>query len=296
MGKQLTFLIIIHSEFNSIKYFDLVFSLFGNEETYDVFFVIDNSKEKISSDMLKILEKYNHTINKTNIGKINSIIENSNQIKTPFFKIVDQDDSLFLGEINDINDKLEKINKRSLVKHKAICIKSQKKKFYKRFESFEEIKEQTKHGKDVKWSQQTNIDTIYPTEVVREMKNETLTRQTYHNDILLSNFCVGTGSSVERINNIIYIHLYRYGQTRNYSTERLNSILELYENYLRINKANKEFNFNRLMNNSYLFHIIYILRFTRFYSNKNDKLVARKIYYKTKEILIELRRGDERKL
>ncbi len=287
----LTLLITIHSQFESVIFFHTLIERSGFDKK-KVMFAFDCNKNDIPNNIIDILEKENYSFYcpDENIGKLWLVIKATSLITTPYFKIIDQDDSIYFDNLPKIERKLEKLNGNELIKHKALKIKKKSNLF---FQSADEnvIKKQVKEGKDPHFVQGTNCNIIYPTKQIEKMNKIKFTRQHFHNDILLSNFIVGMGLPKVKINDKFYIQFHQRGQTSEVSVNRSNCIPELYDNYKKINDIYNEFKFKRIMFGSTLLHKIYIKNFTLWYLKDIEATTAKDNYNKAIHKLNELGRS-----
>ncbi len=144
-----------------------------------------------------------------------------------------------------------------LIRHKACKIKSNNKLYIQSINN-DIIKKQIKAGKNSQFIQGVNYNTIYPTKIATLMNNVDISRQEFHNDILISNFVKGIGCETKELNNKFYIHFHKFGQTSKVTIERTKCIPELYKNYISIKKSYDNFDYKRLMNGSKFLHKVYI--------------------------------------
>ncbi len=283
--KNITLLIVMHDQFESIDFF---ISLFNEEvkSNSEIIFAFDRKEEEVPSDKLALIKNAGFEVlfNEENIGKLNTVINASHKIKTPFFKIVDQDDSIDPSKIEGLNNELSNVSSSALVKHVGAKIFSKDEKYFVQSLDEDIIKHQIKIGKDVHWAQQVNCDTIYPTEIVRKMQGIGLTRQNFHNDVLMSNFCLGMTKEFEKIKSKFYIHLHNGGQTSTFNVNRAECVVELYENYILTKKAYPEFSFRKLMWGMKVSHVSFAKTFTKWYV-KNDKDYGEKLFKDTKKLI-----------
>lgn len=246
---QLTFLIVIHSNFEGIDMF--IKMLMGLNNKADILFSFDCEKEKIKEEYIQIIEKngFDVFINGSNTGKLKLIINSVEKIKTPYFKIVDQDDEIYIKEIDDCNAELLRIKEPSLVKHRGAKVyeKNVKKNKFQMSDKIEDIEYHISKSKSLCLAQQTNFDTIFPTETVGKLKKINITRQEFHNDVFLSNFVLGMTNNFKKIKSLVYVQFHACGQTSKFNIKRAESIIELYDNYSNIKNEYQEFNFKRLM-------------------------------------------------
>lgn len=277
MENQLTFLIIIHNKFENIPIFiEMLKNLNGKA---DVVFAFDC--ETVDDKYINLINesKFKVFVNEHNSGKLALIVKTIPLIKTNFFKVVDQDDEIFLNEIDQCNNSLSVIDNRTLVKHRGAKLykgKVPEEKFVMTSDE-KEILYHISKAKAPLLSQQTNFDTIYPTKVVSALKDVDITRQDFHNDVLLSNFVLGMTKKFRKIDSLIYIQFHGNGQTSKYNLKRAECIIELYENYLKIKKAFPTFDFKRLMWRMKISHYFFIKAFTLWYI-KDDKQEAKRIF------------------
>ncbi len=284
--KPLTLLITIHSQFESVVFFHTLIerSKFDKEK---VMFAFDCKKEEIPNDVLDIIERenYSYYCPDENIGKLWLVIKATKLIDTPYFKIIDQDDSIYFDNLKGVEEELNSLDSNYLIRHKACKIKSNSE-LYSQTIDEEIIKKQIKVGKNSQFIQGVNYNTIYPTKIAVLMNNINISRQEFHNDVLISNFIKGIGCETKEVKGKFYIHFHKFGQTSKVTIERTECILELYKNYLAIRESYSNFDYKKLMNGSKFFHKVYIWWFTTRYI-KGNKLV--KSYKKeTYKILEEL--------
>lgn len=284
LNKRITFLIVIHNQFDAIDFFTSYLKSESNH--YDVLFAFDMKESDLPLDKRAILDegKFKLYFNDDNIGKFNTVVNASHSIETPFFKIVDQDDSLDISSIFKLNSELLLIDETSLVKHKASKVFKGSDDIFKQSLDLNVVKEQIRIGKDVHWAQQVNCDTIYPTKVIREIKEINLSRQEFHNDVLLSNYVVGMNHKLEKIESKFYIHLHNAGQTSSLNPKRAECVVELYENYLKIKEAKPDFDFSNLMLGMKISHIFFSKSFTKWYL-RDDR--GKALYAESKKLIKE---------
>lgn len=290
---SLTILITIHSQFNSVMFFhELINRNKFNKEK--ILFAFDCEEKEIPQDIRDFLvyNNYNYFCPNKNVGKLKLVIESSKLIKSNFFKIIDQDDSIYFNNLNLVEFKLSKLKGTELVKHKALKIKKNSKHFIQTLDE-KIIKKQVSKGFDPHFIQGTNCNIIYPTQIIRMMDGIDFTRQDFHNDILLSNFVVGMGSPKVSFNDKFYIQFHQRGQTSKITTNRSDSIPELYENYKLIKNIYINFNFKRVMYGSIFLHKIYIKNFTLWYLKGKNKKHGKENYLNSIKLLRELSREVE---
>lgn len=288
--RVLTLIIIIHSQFESVEFFHNLIKT-NNFDKNKILFAFDSKIDEIPMFIMNIIEKnkYDFFCLNKNIGKLNLVIKASEKIQTRFFKIIDQDDSIYFPNFELLERKISNIKEDILIRHKATKINSKNNKLFNQSLDKNIILKQIKSGYSPQFVQGTNCDVIYPTKIIRMMLNLELTRQEFHNDILLSNFVYGITKKSMKINVKFYIQFHKKGQTRKISIERSNCIPELYKNYEKISKHFKDFDFKKIMSNSYLLHTIYIKNFTTWYLKKEYSKTGKNNYIKSKEILYRLR-------
>ncbi len=281
----LTLLITIHSQFESVIFFHTLIKRSGFDKK-KVMFAFDCNKNDIPSNIIDILEKesYSFYCPDENIGKLWLVIKATSLITTPYFKIIDQDDSLYLDDINIIEKQINNLNEFKLVRHEACKINRKSKLFYQT-DNKEKILEQIEKGYNPNFIQGTNCDTIYPTAIINEMNGLNITRQEFHNDILLSNYVLLKGIKIENIFGKFYIQFHMNGQTKSISQKRSDCIPELYLNYKTIIEQVKEADFRNIMNNSRILHYIYISNFTTWYLKGNLKSKGKENKSKSLKIL-----------
>lgn len=296
MKNKLTLVIVIHNHFDAVDFYnELLIKNRSNMKGIEVLFIFDCQRADIRSEAIDILEKnnYRYHVNEKNIGKLKTIYTNIKKINTPYFKIIDQDDSLYLENIQDLINKISDLPDDLIIKHKALKVYDDNKGIFLQSLDDDIIKQQLANSRDVSYSQQTNCDTIYPTKVISLMNRVDFTEQKFHNDVLLSNFCIGLGSKKVKIDIGFYIQFHNAGQTNKFNPERSRAIPELYKNYVRINKEFEMFNFRLIMNGKKFYHTNFIKAFTKKYMknyNKNDGL---KLYKESREILNNCWKGVE---
>lgn len=289
-NNKLTLMITIHSDFDAIEYYiELLRGIKNN-----ILFAFDNPD--VPKSKLKLIENEGHSyfVNKTNTGKVKLVLNSINLVKTEYFKIIDQDDSISVPELQKFNKAINKVSGPLIIKHKAFKI-SNKQKNYRRSLDPKIIKEQVKHSEDVFYNQQTNCDTIYHTktlEKINELKIK-LTRQNFHNDVLISNYMVGSGLELKVINKGFYIQFHEMGQTSTVNIERSECILELYENYKLLTKKIDGFNIGRTMRKELIGHRRFIDRFTNKYLAEIDKERGEALFKKTMNIVEEIWKIDQ---
>lgn len=284
--KPLTLLITIHSQFDAIVFFDSLISE-NNYPKNNVIFAFDCEEKLIPKKYLDLIKKdYSYYISGKNIGKLNLVIQSAKKVETKYFKIIDQDDSIYFPGLDLIEKQLIEIEEESLIKHRACKIKSTSKNFVQSLDN-EIIKSQYNEGYDPKFIQGTNCDVIYPTSAILKMEKVKFTAQHFHNDILLSNFVLGMGYKKIRIKGKFYIQFHQKGQTSKISIQRSDCIPELYENYKKIKIFYPEFNFKNIMFGSSLLHRIYIKNFTKWYLKNTNKKVGKINFEKSIKLLKE---------
>ncbi len=285
---KLTLLITMHSQFESIDFFIKLLENCDNE----VIFAFDNPKiPKKWIDLIKS-KGMKYFINEENTGKLNLVFNVSHLINTEYFKIIDQDDSISVPHLRKFNKKINKVSGPVLIKHKAFKVKESNPLFIQTIDE-KIIKKQVSESEDVFYNQQTNCDTIYHTETIKSIREGkmNLSRQDFHNDVLLSNFLIGLGLELKIINKGFYIQFHEMGQTSKLNIKRSECILELYKNYKYLQDNIKEFNITRLMNSEKRNHIRFINRFTNTYLEFTDKNLGKELYENTIEILEDLWRA-----
>lgn len=248
-NKYLTLIIMFHNDLSKVDFFSDL--LKGSTDDVDVVFNFDGNRNLIDKNIVKKLELFGFSVNvnKTNLGKLMSIIKCSQTINTNFIKIVDSDDSIYLNELKRLNNELSKIDPDTLVRHSGckIYLNNKTKGIFDSINDPLIIDKQIKYSKSPIFPQQTNYDTIYPTKIVKLLSFVNISRQEFHNDILLSNFVLGMTNKITNIKSKIYIQFHSKGQTSNYDIRRALCIKELYENYLKIKETYPIFNFRILM-------------------------------------------------
>ncbi len=282
---KLTLIITIHSQFESIPFFLELLENCSNE----IIFAFDNPK--VSEKWIQQIESkgFKYYINKQNTGKLNLIFNVSEFVYTEYFKIIDQDDSISIKHLKRINSKINEISGPLIIKHKAFKVKESNALFKQSLDR-KTIKEQVVNSDDVFYNQQTNCDTIYHTKTIREFKKgkHNLTRQDFHNDVLISNYLVGLGLDLKIISDGFYIQFHEMGQTSKINVKRAECILELYENYKYLQSNLVNFDIKRLMNGEKKNHIRFIKRFTIDYLKGIDEIKGDELNNKTNAILEEL--------
>lgn len=287
MEKQLTFLITVYENYDLLD--RIMESLSNLEDRAEVLFAFDHSKEDIPVKTIESISDngYKVFVNGENTGKLKLIANASHKLETRFFKIIDPDDSVYLERIDELNKALSKLDEESLVKHRGTKLYLSKKTkdiFYPSNE-VDVLNKQLKLSKDIHLAQQTNCDTIYPTKVVREMNNVPLTRQTFHNDVLLSNFVYGLTNKLVKVKEPIYIQFHGAGQTNKVTIERAECVVELYNNYLKIKEVYPEFKFRKLMWGMKISHVFFIKAFTKWYLKNTDKQKGKETYKESIRLL-----------
>ncbi len=282
-NQSITFLIVMHNQFEAIDFFSKLFV--SDSKEYKVLFVFDVCEKDIPNAKLELLRKldFKFLFSKENIGKLKTVIMASHEIDTPFFKIVDQDDSIDLSVMSNVNRELSLLPDDALIKHVAAKVFKKQKDLFVQSLDRVIIDEQIKKGKDVNWAQQVNCDTIYPTKLIRQMSSVNLGRQDFHNDVLLSNFAVGLGSGLKKIKSKFYIHLHNGGQTSSLNVKRAECIVELYTHYLNIKEVYPEFKFRKLMLGLKISHLAFAKSFTKWYLKDEHG----KNLYKESKLLIK---------
>lgn len=261
----------MHKDFEKVEYFLKVIE--GFESKIETLFAFDQAKSKINKSILKQIDdagsNINSYINGKNEGKLKLLSNAVKKIETDFFKIVDYDDELYLNDIDNINEKLNYIDITSLVRHKGAKIYSHDN--IKQSLDPDVIMDHIKKSKNMKYFQQTNFDTIYPTLVAKLLSEVNVSRQNFHNDVFLSNFIYGLSGNITEIDNYLYIQFHAKGQTSKYNIDRANSIIELYENYQKTKEVFNDFNFKILMKGKKIAHYFFIKYFTKDYVKRYDK-------------------------
>lgn len=279
--KKLTLLITMHKDFDKVEYF--IESVKEHKEKLDVLFAFDQSEEKIPPKVLKMIEKnkLSFYINGSNTGKLKLVSKAVEHVATDFFKIVDHDDELYLYSIDEINKALDNIDVDSLIRHRGAKVYSHK--HLKQSLNQEEIMNHISKSKNIKYFQQTNFDTIYPTMVARLIPKVNFSRQDFHNDVFLSNFIYGLTGKMTEIDYYLYIQFHAKGQTSRYNIKRAECIVELYDNYLKTKEVFKDFDFRILMRSKKIAHYFFIRYFTFDYVKKYDKKKAKEIFANAKK-------------
>lgn len=288
-NNKLSLLITIHSDFEAVEYF---ISLLKKTEN-KVIFAFDTAN--VPSKSIKLIEEngYCYFINESNTGKFNLILNSLKKINTKFFKIVDQDDSISLKHLSKFNKMINKINVECIIKHRAFKIvgngEIQKRTLDSKF-----IKRQVKNSVDVNYKQQTNCDTIYHTKTIKKLKESKLniTRQDFHNDVLLSNFVVGLGIELIKLDEGFYIQFHEKGQTSKLNIKRSECVKELYHHYELMTDEFKDFNIINMKDGKIQSHINFIKRFTKDYLSEVNQSLGDELYNDTMEILERLWRNE----
>lgn len=279
-NNSLTLVITIHSNMDSINFFLDILKGVKNK----VFFSFDNPD--VPQHLIKLIYEsgYDFFINKKNTGKLKLILKSSKYIDTRFVKIIDQDDSISVDDLNKLNKKINLINYDCLIKHKAFKILSSSDYFFQTTDKTI-ISKQIKESEDIFYNQQTNCDTIYPTKfLIKLAKFENkLNRQDFHNDVLISNFMIAMGLKLEILEEGFYIQFHENGQTNQINHKRSVCIYELYDNYNILRKRNKDFDIKRTTGKKIESHLNFIKRFTLNYNSDPKKNEI--IYKKTKKLL-----------
>lgn len=284
-NNKLTLLITIHNDFDAVDFFINLLKKTKNK----VVFAFDTNK--INKKIISKIEEngYDFFINKENTGKFNLILNSIDKVNTRFFKIIDQDDSISMRHLSKFNNKLNSINKECIIKHKAFKVTKESNATTRSIDK-KVIKKQVKKSIDVQYKQQTNCDTVYFTDTIRKLKETKLkiTRQDFHNDVLLSNFVVGLGINLIKIDEGFYIQFHEKGQTSKLNIKRSECIKELYLNYKLFTKHFEDFNIKNMKDGKIQSHINFIKRFTLDYLSGVDPSLGEKLYTDTIEILEEL--------
>lgn len=281
---KLTLLIVMHNGFERISFF---LDLLKNSKN-DMIFVFDNPISEVYNNLLKS-RGIRFYINDKNGGKINAILNSVKYIGTSYFKIIDQDDSISLLHLSKLNKEINKLNGNYLIKHKAFKLDRESN---LNFQTLNKsiIKKQISMSKDVKYSVQTNCDTIYSTSTIAkisQLKN-LIYRQEFHNDILLSNLALALGDKLKRVKNGFYIQFHEHGQTSSFNIERLRCVEELYKNYEIIMDNSNNFEFKKMYNNNNNInnHLNFIKRFTIDYLDDSNESID--VYNRSINILNKL--------
>lgn len=280
---NITLVITIHSDILVVDFF---LELLKNSHN-NIIFAFDNPN--ISEQWRNKIEDagFNFFVNKENTGKLRLLLNSSKKIKTKYFKIIDQDDSLSLEKLAIVNERVNKIRKDYLIKHKAFKVKSDSRYFYQSLDA-KIINKQIEESIDVFYNQQTNCDTIYPTKLLKKLSKykKILHRQDFHNDVLLSNYMIAVGTNLYELDEGFYIQFHENGQTNKINHKRSVCIFELYDNYLKLSKKIKAFDIKKTTGKQIQSHLNFIKRFTLDYpSNAKENEI---IYNKTKNILEDL--------
>lgn len=289
---NITLLIIFHKNFEKVTFFLHMLNIIKKcEGNIPVIFAFDADVSEYIRNKIET-EGFVFYKNENNIGKLHTIMNCTELIKTDYFKIIDYDDSLFIPGFKDLISEINNINDIALIKHNGLKLLKPKniflkKRYFRQTTIMKEIHWQKKHATDLHYRQQTNFDTIFPTKIINDLKKYQLTRQEFHNDVLLSNAVKGLGFDIKYIFSEFYIQFHEHGQTGTLNEKRAESTLELYKNYLKIKEKNDFFNIKRTMSN-YSSHVFFIKRFTYHYLKKTNPKKGLELYNKTIEVLNKL--------
>lgn len=233
INKRLTLIIIGHKNFE--KYVPFFIELL-NDFKWMTLFLFDN---KIPIEIKKLLDLngFNYHINETNIGKLQSLINFSSNINSEYVKIIDYDDSFSVDDFLKFYFEFIKINKKGLLVHRSA--KLYRDDIFYGIQSTEKmiIKDQLISSKGTNWSISPNSANIYPVDIFSDISKVNISFQKYHNDNLLTIFTMMKYKDINYIDIPFYIQFHAFGQTSNYSRERLEDIIILWENLIKLEKS-----------------------------------------------------------
>ncbi len=277
----LSFLIIFSGFKKDFWYFvDLIEKV--NNKDVEFIFVFDTNNINFSFVIELINKGIKFKFNYENVGKFKTIIKSTQElVSKKWLKIVDYDDSLIWYNIDDFVEKLKLQNENSLIKHSGAKI-TKRNLFYKTLD-FKKTKRQVSNSIDEFYNQQTNFDTIYPTKIINNSNFDSIKRQNFHNDVLLSNLIKGMGYPLVFVYGKIYLQFHEKGQTSEKNIDRMLAINELYQSYYIFSKNNISFKIENLLL-SYSNHVNFIKKFTVNYDNNSE---LSKIILKTSTINLD---------
>ncbi len=216
----------------------------------DFIFAYDN---ELLEDEKKILLKnedrfplYYHK----NKGKLLTLIEVSKIVKTPFFKVIDHDDSIYFKGLFKLCKKINKIDEKTFLTHDGSKINASNFFWGKDIKNEIFAKMAIYSSYDVKhWFKVPNARAIFNTNILRLLSNVKFFDQKYYNDNLLALFLQYSLENSENIKVKFYIQNHGYGQTSFSNTDfklKAKSLLNMYKNLNMLKDLGFKFNLNNV--------------------------------------------------
>lgn len=229
---------------------------------------------KLNDDELDTLknESFLHLVfDGKNKGKLEKILEVQHLVKTPFVKVIDHDDSIYIKGLKKFIKGIDtKVMNDMFISHTASKINSDNKYWGKKITKESLAKKVIGESYDVNWVKVPNAKAIFNTDVLGMLKELDLHSQHYFNDDFLSLSCQILKKGNLNIDERFYIQYHEFGQTSEVNEAKLNSYLNLYKN-LNLVKDKYEININNVSEGYEEFSEM-ALRQTRQFKEKANEL------------------------